>query len=267
MASLGADTFTQQQIRQSANRALKSADNSVSKEIKEELARVGGKVDDAVSKNIIGKYSLANINKETGFIDLLPNLLKKEDLTMDDFHYLMQKNVNALTQSEIQKLTNIRNAIPKPDANTLMQKVIPADDIDMYLSGQYFEVGGSVAKASDTKHLKSFEDYYYYGLRLDYIGTKFHISKNSCGVIRFKSKEITEKIVIPKGGTFDEWDYPFTSTGFTSGNQGRLGVPEWNLLKRINFNEGDEIWEIFNDGEEILKAIYSKGDKKFIIVK
>ncbi|CEN39707.1 hypothetical protein [Capnocytophaga cynodegmi] len=42
-ASLGADTFTQQQIRQSANRALKSADNSVSKEIKEELEGVGNK--------------------------------------------------------------------------------------------------------------------------------------------------------------------------------------------------------------------------------
>ena len=35
---------------------------------------------------------------------------------------------------------------------------------------------------------KSFEDYYY-GLRLDYEKTKFHLSKNSCGVIRFKSEE------------------------------------------------------------------------------
>lgn len=53
--------------------------------------------------------------------------------------------------------------------------------------------------ASDTKHLKSFEDYYY-GLRLDYTDTKFHISKNSCGVIRFKSKEVVDNIIIPKGG-------------------------------------------------------------------
>ena len=37
-------------------------------------------------------------------------LLKKEGLTMDDFHY------------EIKKLTRIRKAIPKPDENTLMQK-------------------------------------------------------------------------------------------------------------------------------------------------
>ena len=62
-------------------------------------------------------------------------------------------------------------------------------------------------------------------------------------------------------------DYPFTAHGFTSGNNGRLGVPEWNLLRRVKFNEGDEIWEVSNDGKEILRAIYSKGNKKFIIIK
>ncbi|CEN39718.1 hypothetical protein [Capnocytophaga cynodegmi] len=57
MASLGADTFTQQQIRQSAEKALKSADNSLSKEIKEELARVSKSVDDVglVLKKLIEK--------------------------------------------------------------------------------------------------------------------------------------------------------------------------------------------------------------------
>jgi len=56
-------------------------------------------------------------------------LLKKEGLTMDDFHY------------EIKKLTRIRKAIPKPDENTLMQKVITED----------------VAIVVDTKHLKTIE--------------------------------------------------------------------------------------------------------------
>jgi len=75
---------------------------------------------------------------------------------MDDFHY------------EIKKLTRIRKAIPKPDENTLMQKVVTKETMNRYLEGKYTgEVGGSVAIASDTKHLKTFEDYYY-GLRLDY---------------------------------------------------------------------------------------------------
>ena len=94
-----------------------------------------------------------------------------------------------------------------------------------------------------------------------------HLLNNSCGVIRFKSKDIPGNIVIPKGGTFDDWDYPFTATGFTSGNRGRLGIPEWNLLRRVKFNEGDEIWEVSNDGKEIIRAIYSKEDENLIIIK
>jgi hypothetical protein len=39
------------------------------------------------------------------------------------------------------------------------------------------------------------------------------------------------------------------------------------LLRRVKFNEGDEIWEVSNDGKEILRAIYSKEDEKFIIIK
>ena len=58
-----------------------------------------------------------------------------------------------------------------------------------------------------------------------------------------------------------------TSHNFTSGNRGTLGVPEWNLLRRVKFNEGDEIWEVSNDSKEILRAIYSKEYEKFIIIK
>ena len=84
-------------------------------------------------------------------------------------------------------------------------------------------------------------------------------------VISFKSKDIPENIVIPKGGTFDNWVYPFTSTGFTSGNNGRLGIPEWNLLQRIDFEDGAELWEVFNDGRETLRAVYKDG--KFNTIK
>ena len=229
--------------------------------LKDDIAEVLERGKDAAS---VGRYSLANISKERGFIDLLPDLLKKEGLTMDDFHYMMQKNVNALTEAEKAKLARIRNAMPKPDANTVMQKVIPADDIDKYINRQtayYKRVGGSVSVASDTKHLKTFDDYYY-GLRLDYEGTKFHLSKNSCGVICFKSDKVPTNIFIP---TSNNWEYPFTAHGFTSGNNGRLGVPEWRLSKDgIEIQEGFEIWEIFNDGTEKLRAIYDETLKQVV---
>lgn len=196
-----------------------------------------------------------HVRFERRVIDLLPDLLKKEGLTMDDFHYMMQKNVNALTEAEKAQLARIRNAMPKPDANTVMQKVIPTDDIELYVLGDYSGVRGSVSVASDTKHLKTFEDYYH-GLRLDYEKTKFYLSKNSCGVIRFTSDEVPTNIFIP---TSNDWEYPFTAHGFTSGNNGRLGVPEWNLVKEVDIKEGAEIWEVFNDGTEKLRAIYNGG--------
>ena len=74
-----------------------------------------------------------------------------------------------------------------------------------------------------------------------------------------------DNIIIPKGGTFDDWDYPFTSTGFTSGNNGRLGVPEWNLSRKIEFEKGTEIWEVFNNGTEKLKAVHN--GSKFVVIK
>ena len=128
-------------------------------------------------------------------------LLKKEGLTMDDFHY------------EIKKLTRIRKAIPKPDENTLMQKVVTKETMNRYLGGKYAgQVGGSVAIASDTKHLKTFED--YYGLRLDY-----KLSN---------------------------------------------GKYEFYLEERIKFTDGDEIWEVFNDGTQRLRGVYNEDLGKFI---
>ena len=57
--------------------------------------------------------------------------------------------------------------------------------------------------------------------------------KNSGGIIRFKSKDIPENTVIPKGGIFNDWNYPFTSHGFTAEIEERTEVPEFTQ-KKIN---------------------------------
>ena len=55
------------------------------------------------------------------------------------------------------------------------------------------------------------------------------------------------------------WNYPFTSR-----NNGRLSVPEWNLPEKIKFTDGDEIWEVFNDGAQRLRGVYK--NNSFIII-
>ena len=88
-----------------------------------------------------------------------------------------------------------------------------------------------------------------------------HLSKNSCGVIRFKSEDALQILVIP---TSEDMDYPFTAQGFTSGNNGRLSVPEWYLQSRIDIQEGTEIWKITRDGRQTLYAVFE--NKTFKIV-
>ena len=49
------------------------------------------------------------------------------------------------------------------------------------------------------------------------------------------------------------WNYPFTS-----GNNGRLGVPEYVLDKRVSPKIGAEIWRIKPDGTEELIGVFKK---------
>ena len=181
---------------------------------------------------------------------------------MDDFRYMMLKQLNALTEAEKMKLARIRNAMPKPNANTVMQKVIPKDAINDYLreNKPYTTIGGHVTIAADAKHLRTYDDLYY-GLRLDYLndGGKLmnFVEDGSCGVIRFKTASASE-FVIPGKELLGSNGYPYTAHGFTSGNNGRLGVPEWHVGKGkyAIIEDGAELWEVYSNGQEVLKAVF-----------
>ena len=77
------------------------------------------------------------------------------------------------------------------------------------------------------------------------------------GQLNIRAGQVSQKLA-------SRSEFPFTSTGFTSGNNGRLGVPEWNLPERIKFTDGDEIWEVFNDGTQRLRGVYKEDLGKFI---
>ena len=91
-----------------------------------------------------------------------------------------------------------------------------------------------------------------------------HLSKNSCGVIRFKSEDALQILVIP---TSEDMDYPFTAHGFTAGIKGRIGVPEFTIPRGlgVSIEDGTEIWKITRDDKQTLYAVFKEG--KFIVIK
>ena len=90
-----------------------------------------------------------------------------------------------------------------------------------------------------------------------------YLLNNSCGVIRFKSEDALQILVIP---TSEDMDYPFTAHGFTAGIKGRIGVPEFTIPRGlgVSIEDGTEIWKITRDGRQTLYAVFE--NKTFKIV-
>jgi hypothetical protein len=214
-------------------------------------------------------YSKSYIASLNGFSDNISAILTQRGLSLEEFKLLQQKRYDPLfmTPTEMAHIDAIRNSIPMPDGTTILQKVIPKNQIQNYIdlpNDNFRKVGGFVSTAQDAKHLITFEDIYY-GMRLDYISNglqPFHLTDGSCGVIRFKTTNPNLTVAKLPDVT---GDLPYTGNGFTGGNNGKLGVPEWKS-PYITPNEGAELWEVFSDGTEVLRATFSTSQNKFIPV-
>ena len=135
---------------------------------------------------------------KTSFVDNIADILKKEGLTVEEFNKLRIQDVSTLTDAEKVTLKAIRESVPMPDTDTLMQKVIPVSDIEKYMDGTYTQVGGYVTRAEDVAHLTSYDNLYY-SLRLDYPRSAYRpMTDNSIEVIRDTTDEAS-KISIPYG--------------------------------------------------------------------
>ena len=55
--------------------------------------------------------------------------------------------------------------------------------------------------------------------------------------------------------------------GLLAASEGRLAVPEWKSDDWFDLQEGSELWEVFSDGTEQLRAVYTISLSKFISVK
>ena len=202
-----------------------------------------------------------------GFIDTIVQYAGEEGLTVDAFKALCTKAAGDMTADELARMNRIRTQQIMPTADTLMQKVITTYDMNKYLSGEYKTPKGFISVCADIKQYKTIPDYYY-GLRLDYEGTYFKPDEESYAVIRFKAANI-DKAIIPKStvnnGTYTD-PYPFGGAGFTTGTNGRWGSPEWVMPEFTVLNDGAQLFEVFQDGTEVLRAVYRAEAGRFIAV-
>ncbi|MCY7363057.1 MAG: hypothetical protein LH629_13485, partial [Ignavibacteria bacterium] len=183
---------------------------------------------------------------------------------------------------EMNYINNIRNAIPNPTSNSIMQKVMPMSQKDGFFTlssdGKPKSIGGYMTTAVDSKQFQKYNDIYD-GMRLDYSGSEFtSTAATECIVVRFKSLDV-DNLYIPRnknnGGLLndplDSSPYnknlpPFTGNGFTSGKNGTLGVPEWKVDfgKNLRLEDGAEMYKIDSMGNELLIGMYDESKMIFI---
>lgn len=217
-------------------------------------------------KSFIPKYSKEVLKKLKSCVLIVEKAVQDNGLTIEEFHKLRIKKAEDLVKDEPKKMKAIRDSIEKPTEETLLEKVIPKEYFEEYLNGYNNKIGGFVCRAQDVKDLKTYDDYYE-ALRLDYKPPRFNPETDtSMYAIRFKTSSL-ELLKIPYSKCLDdegkEYLPPTTGNGFTSARNNKI-VPEYRFSKDITPFYGAEIYEITKDGREILRAVYTKRDKKFI---
>jgi hypothetical protein len=164
--------------------------------------------------------------------------------------------------------------IVKPDASTVMQKVISPEMADRYIMGRdpdfnVNEVRGSVTRADDTSQLTT-PGQIHDGLRLDYDGTTFRPDDDSTHLIRFATDDprfespLRSEMGQTTQGSYDGWKDPFTGNGFTK--SGDDIIPEYQSYPDaagnagVPMRDGAEMWEVLPDGNQRLTAVLRDGE-------
>lgn len=184
---------------------------------------------------------------------------------------MRMKCASELTNEERKIMMNIREQVPPPNNDTILQKVIDGGKIDNYLKDDdpWNTVGGFITKAQDTKGLSTLQEVYD-GLALEYENTPFNVVVDKdYGIIRFKTNAL-DKIDVSYGptmegvgakppiGGFDNSPDPFTGHGFTKDMNGNI-IPEFTM-QRLQPNDGAELYRVNSEtGVEELVAKYVNG--------
>ena len=219
-----------------------------------------------------GKTALIDFAGNTAAcgVGALGEVLKQQGLTLEEFNKLRLTDVKDLTKEQIAQMKAIREAVPKIDANTYIQKTIPASDIDKYIGEDgWSTIGGYVARYDDVSHIKGYDNVVE-SSRLDYVtgdGVRpYPEGGDTYAYIKFKTTD-AEKIKTPYGEIFGGTNTdgpPCTLNGFTGARNGQI-IPEWSLSgEYVKPKKGAELHKVVN-GKDTVVAIFD--GKHFVEVK
>ena len=254
----------------------------------------GGSEEDAQTANFIGnilggyaassaasKFSLnkvkdtfsTNTKKYTLNSDRLSNLelytspeikakINKAGYTLEDFSNLVDADTTLSAKTDA-FVKAVRKEIGIPAPKTKMNKTIPTEFVESYLSGERNSFAGFVSVDEHSKSLTTLPEIFE-GNRLDYPNTPFDLEKTKTySKISFFLDE-ADKLDIPFG-ELDNASYPFTGRGFTGSKN--IVLPEYKLMEERIFQTGDLITIFESKTGKIMKQYEFIKDEGWLQVK
>ena len=192
----------------------------------------------------------------------IKNIVEAKGYSLKEFADLLAPE-KVLTFEQEQLVRNVREMIGLPKAGTWMTKVIPIENVDLIIKGEWKSIRGFLSVKEHSDSLTKLNDVYN-GNRLDYHNSPFNPkTTKTYAKIQFKLNE-TDMLDIPYEGDL-KGNYPFTGRGFTGAKD--IILPEYRLMKERMFYSGDTITIFDSQTGKILEIYEFINEQGWLLVK
>ena len=216
-----------------------------------------------------------NLSPDSFAYKNLAESLARENMPFEDFKALTRTHMDDMTQEQIGQMKRIRDDVPMIDDKTTVTKVMPYEYLEGFASGRNNQIGGFIARQSDTVHLSGHNlKQTIDNFALDYEGSRFTqaLADGQDRYLIFEGRLTSTKnhIDIPRGERFGGQhtdNLPCTLNGFTACRSDEI-LPEYKIpYKQERYPEHGSTISVIENGIKREMLMFDKNKKQFIPMK
>ena len=211
-----------------------------------------------------------NLSPDSFAYKNLAESLARENMSFEDFKALTRTHMDDMTQEQIGQMKRIRDDVPMIDDKTTVTKVMPYEYLEGFASGRNNQIGGFIARQSDTAHLSGHNlKQTIDNFALDYEGSRFTqaLTDGQDRYLIFEGRLIQtqNEIGVPRGhrfeGTYKD-GLPCTLNGFIACRSDEI-LPEYKITNARYPEDGATI-SVIENGTKREALIFNEREGKFI---
>ena len=202
----------------------------------------------------------------------LAESLARENMPFEDFKALTRTHMDDMTQEQIGQMKRIRDDVPMIDDKTTITKVMPYEYLEGFASGRNNQIGGFIARQSDTAHLSGHNlKQTIDNFALDYEGSRFTqaLADGQDRYLIFEGRLIQtqNEIGVPRGhrfeGTYKD-GLPCTLNGFIACRSDEI-LPEYKIpYKQERYPEHGSTISVIENGIKREMLMFDEEKLQFV---